>query len=98
MNELNITMLGNFRFCWGHFMIPLFQMNLICKINLIVGWCFKNGIYFDCAAGCEAVSVDGEAGFVLPVDAVDLNGVVFEFELVAANGFAESGLNLKIQF
>lgn len=55
------------------------------------------GFYY--AAGCEAVPPDCEGGFELLFgDSVDLGGTVFEFELVAGNGFADSGLNLKIQF
>lgn len=54
----------------------------------------KKNYYDDSAVGCEAVSPDCcEAGFV-PLEG-DLEDVVFEFELVAGNGFADSCLNLK---
>lgn len=60
---------------------------------------FQNEIYYaDSVAAGADVPPDAEAGFVLLADVVDLEGVVFEFESVACNGFAESGLDLYIQF
>lgn len=60
---------------------------------------FQNEIYYvHAVAAGEEASADVEAGFVLLEDGVDMDGVVFDFEPVAWNGFAESGLNVYIQF